>query len=328
LLIAIRTARNFVYDLLNNIDSTPRDVPAYVRYLEAKLHETLEQMTAGHFDVHIKHKFVLRAYKELVRILVDDDAGLACQRLFPYTLTLVVNILLAHPRYIPIAAKEPYDAEIVNNFDMILRQIGADACYKNHPKNRTLSRHNIAEGARRMAIALWVYPCEREDCVHKQYGYILDRLYRLARKEISSRVYACIGERLPAELCHLVVDAAYNAESINRMENGIPKGRHCGRTNESHSSNWDENLQAYRSNWDYDEEPEYVLHDRFSDESYYSDDVTDEESQASSPEPEYEDVVEHDNDCGPVPGQGDENGQPGQEQDDEDIYFDEDFNEE
>jgi hypothetical protein len=78
---------------------------------------------------------------------------------------------------------------------------------------------------------------------------------------------------MPAELCDIVVDAAYQAEGIEQDPALVRKASHCPKPKEDHEMNWEPSLGRYRNNLEFDEDfltsgPED------SEQSYDSDDLS------------------------------------------------------
>lgn len=57
--------------------------------------------------------------------------------------------------------------------------------------------------------------------MHDIYKQTYKQLLRLARREVSSRVYVCVGGRLPTELCDMIIEATYVAERIDILPSAL-----------------------------------------------------------------------------------------------------------
>jgi hypothetical protein len=85
------------------------DAQKYSRYLLRSLVPTLQQIQEGKSSVARKRAFVSRAYVELLR-LVHMPNGY--QHALRYCAVLCTDMLLAHPRYLPVEIKESKDHEM------------------------------------------------------------------------------------------------------------------------------------------------------------------------------------------------------------------------
>jgi hypothetical protein len=228
-----------------------------------------------------KSQFVFRLEHEFRRVLYETEQGFITttqtkfgyQHLFHYGLAILIDVLLAHPRYIPHAVRRRYESQVHGHFDDILKRMGANAFYGRPIGNRRFQRRNIAGGARRLREAIDAYSCAEDDCSHVRFAITYSHLLRLARREVASRVYVCIGQRLPAELCDVVVDAAYQAEGIEQDPALVRKAGHCPKLKEDHELNWEPSLGRYRNNLEFDEDF-LTSGPADSEQSYDSDDLS------------------------------------------------------
>jgi hypothetical protein len=249
-----------------------QNVASYTYHLEKSLYEELETIKHKPYSRTSKTEFVSRITKELVRVLNDTEIGY--QHLFYYGVAIIVDVLLAHPRHIPSMATEVNEPQILYYFNEILKRIGEDALYQEGLQSRKLHRRNLSDGARRMLEAMNAYPCEELKCVHERYNHTCKRLLRLARREVSSRVYVCIGQRLPTELCDMIVEATHIAERIDLPCSEFSAEFPCSSSIGTHAFDWDDWLGRHRRHSDYDNEsvssgPEWG----YSERSFGSEDL-------------------------------------------------------
>jgi hypothetical protein len=178
------------------------------------------QRSKSQFVFRLEHEFRRVLYETEQRFITTTQTKFGYQHLFHYGLAILIDILLAHPLYISHTVRRRYESQVHGHFDDTLKRMGANALYGRPIGDRRLQRRNIAGGARSLRAAIDAHSCAEDNCAHMRFAITYSHLLRLARREVASRMYVCIEQRMPAELCDMAVDAAYQAQGRPRDELG------------------------------------------------------------------------------------------------------------
>jgi hypothetical protein len=109
----------------------------YTFYLERSLRQTTEMMKDSSCSRRSKSQFVFRLEHEFRRVLYETEQGFITttqtkfgyQHLFHYGLAILIDVLLAHPRYIPQAVRRRCESQVHGDIDNTLKRMGINALY-------------------------------------------------------------------------------------------------------------------------------------------------------------------------------------------------------
>ncbi|KAF2818850.1 hypothetical protein CC86DRAFT_388547 [Ophiobolus disseminans] len=281
-ILSAGTSRELQDDLIERAlkTSPPKDAAQYSQYLVRCLKSAL---VGSRLSTTRKCAFVRRAYIELWRLTRMAHGS---RHAWTYCTMLCLEVFLAHPQHIPLTAKDLFRgddvasilAEIVGDLKSSSTQVLSDG-------EKVITQVNLAAFARDLRGAMDDYPCVQDDCGHKSLHDVYNTILQEARREVRHRVYFALGDRLPAELTEMIVEAAVVAEQVDKIL--LSTALDFEGNNNLSCTNWENDdddeaerfgLNCEKSRWNADSNREWDMgsvlsaHDGDSDADYGSDD--------------------------------------------------------
>ncbi|KAF2122249.1 hypothetical protein BDV96DRAFT_682226 [Lophiotrema nucula] len=207
----------------------PTDMRAYSTYIAKQMSASLNPLKQSDVSWRRKEKFVRSVIQEIQRI---HDSQLGPKYVFGLCVAFIVDVLLLHPRHIPLDINEFFRWRVEHILlesiaqlegDSVVTVAGWDSVTKVLPVTK------LALALRSIQSAVNAYPCALEHCAHANWCRILDAISEFSQREIRLNVITFVDDRLPNELIAMIFEATLAAERVGppKLDN-LKNGSDCG----------------------------------------------------------------------------------------------------